>query len=260
MRVWTFGCSLTSFAWPTWADIIVEHCNTKGIQAENCGMSGSGNQAIVSKIMECHAKNNLGSDDYVLVCFSSFFRNDYYVDKKGWYLPGRVTQESIKGTSKKFKEHTISTAHYVIRDCTLISSVKLALESLGVKFLFWYWNDQRFPDDYTDKLSSEVLTNFQHLINTKIPDMPGTTFRDYKFVSYSSDQDRYPIPEIHPRPIEHFDYVKNVLTKYIDWLDTNELNNLSEFINSWEEKIDSYNGKIDFATLDWKTPRSDEWW
>ena len=52
-RLFTFGCSYTSWNWPTWADLLgleVEHF-------ENWGHAGIGNRAIAERVAECHIKN-----------------------------------------------------------------------------------------------------------------------------------------------------------------------------------------------------------
>ena len=51
-RLFTFGCSFTSYTWKTWADIL-------GQQAEefyNFGQIGGGNEQIFFKIIEANKK------------------------------------------------------------------------------------------------------------------------------------------------------------------------------------------------------------
>jgi hypothetical protein len=264
MRLWTFGCSMTEYPWPTWADILVEYCKKENIQAENWGMCGSGNQAIVTKILECHAKNNLGPNDYVLVCFTSFFRNDYYVEEKGWYLPSRLQDNIIKHHRLKNKELHISPVHYVMRDCASIASVKLALNQLGVNFMFWFWNDQHVPDQNLAKLPvlnfDKVLSTYDELIKTDIPDLQGVIYRPFKFNSFFRGNGCPPEPEIHPTPLEHYAYLKNNIVDKLEWIDKNKFNDIEVFVNYWQRKIESYEGTIDLEGLGWKVDRNINWW
>jgi len=264
MRLWTFGCSMTEYAWPTWADILVKYCHEGDIQAENWGMCGSGNQAIVTKILECHAKNKLNSDDWILVCFSSFFRNDYYVDNGVWYLPSRLQSDVIKHHRNKNRELKISPIHYAMRDCASIASVRLALESLGVNFLFWFWNSQHIPDldlATTEKLNfDKVLVTYNDLIKTDIQDLNGVVFRNFKFNSFFKGNGQAPEPEIHPTPREHYEYIENNLISKLPWVNKEKFKKLSEFVDHWENKISNFNGEIDLENTGWKVQRNKEWW
>ena len=261
MRVWTFGCSMTEYAWPTWADILINHCKEQGHQAENWGRSGAGNQFIIAKIMECHAKNTLGPDDYVLVCFSSFFRNDYYVQERGWYLPGRLQDNTVKHHKKKEIAYHIDPIHYAIRDCSSIASIKLALENLGVKFLFWFWNDHHIPVEEfasNDAATFDTVTlTFKELIRTDIPNLDGVVYRKFKFDSFYNEQS--PAPEIHPLPSEHLKFVKDNLLDRLDWIDKDTFINTEKFVEDWENKIKSYNGSVALDTTGWKIERKNQW-
>ena len=47
MRIFAFGCSLTQYFYPTWADILIHHYKSEGTTiGENWGRSGAGNQYI----------------------------------------------------------------------------------------------------------------------------------------------------------------------------------------------------------------------
>lgn len=53
-RLYTFGCSYTSWNWPTWADIMSLEAN----YYENWGHAGLGNRAIAERVAECNIKIN----------------------------------------------------------------------------------------------------------------------------------------------------------------------------------------------------------
>jgi hypothetical protein len=73
-RLYTFGCSMTQYHWPTWADIVGTCWN----EFENWGRPGAGNQYIFNSVIECDARNNFNSNDTVLIMWSSISRIDYY--------------------------------------------------------------------------------------------------------------------------------------------------------------------------------------
>ena len=73
-RVFAFGCSMTKYHYPTWADIIGRNYP----HFENWGRIGAGNQYIFNSIMECDLRNNLGPEDLVMVSWTSLSRLDCY--------------------------------------------------------------------------------------------------------------------------------------------------------------------------------------
>ena len=73
-RVFTFGCSMTNYHWPTWADIIGEQWE----YYQNWGRPGAGNNFIFNSIIECDTRNNFTYDDLVLIMWSGVARIDYY--------------------------------------------------------------------------------------------------------------------------------------------------------------------------------------
>ena len=52
-RLFTFGCSFTMYAWPTYADFLGYSFD----EYENWAFPGLGNRAIAERIAECHVKN-----------------------------------------------------------------------------------------------------------------------------------------------------------------------------------------------------------
>lgn len=73
-RLFTFGCSLTRYHYPTWADILGKTWEYH----ENWGEPGAGNTFIFNSIIECDVRNDLGPDDTVLILWSAHGRHDYY--------------------------------------------------------------------------------------------------------------------------------------------------------------------------------------
>lgn len=73
-RLFTFGCSMTSYYYPTWADIIGRDWEYH----ENWGRPGAGNSCIFNSIMECHSRNQFTENDTVLVMWSGIARIDGY--------------------------------------------------------------------------------------------------------------------------------------------------------------------------------------
>jgi hypothetical protein len=73
-RLFTFGCSMTSYHWPTWADILGRQWE----YFENWAEPGGGNPFIFDSVIECDARNKFTPEDQVLVMWSGLARIDYY--------------------------------------------------------------------------------------------------------------------------------------------------------------------------------------
>ena len=94
-RVFAFGCSLTDYRWPTWADIIGRSYHNKGYEYYNFGNSGSGNQYIANSLHLANIKYKFTPDDIIIVMWSSWTREDRYILDYSWDLGvrGQWTKE-----------------------------------------------------------------------------------------------------------------------------------------------------------------------
>lgn len=115
-RLFTFGCSFTSWIWPTWADIISHDLQ---IPFQNWGLPGIGNVAIASRILECGLKNNFTSSDLIIVNWSSWHRIDL-VDKnsRGWHCGGNAFNNSM--FPPKFIKKYWNQNNDIVKNCTAI--------------------------------------------------------------------------------------------------------------------------------------------
>ena len=96
MRVFAFGCSLTDYLWPTWADLIGKTAHNNGGKYYNFANSGGGNQYIVASLFMADQKYKFQSDDIILVMWSSWTREDRYIVNYHWngaQRRGRWTKE-----------------------------------------------------------------------------------------------------------------------------------------------------------------------
>lgn len=74
-RLFTFGCSFTNYAWPTWADFL----GLEFESFENWGVPGIGNVGISNRVAECFLKNNITPDDTVIIQWTGHLRHDYHL-------------------------------------------------------------------------------------------------------------------------------------------------------------------------------------
>lgn len=137
-RLFAFGCSYTSYSWPTWADML-------GLEfdyMENWGLSGIGNRAIAERIAEANAKHQFTKDDVVIVQWSSHLRNDFWHMNS---LPERLANWKTAGSifnyinAKLYDKKWISTFFfepaYFMHTLNHVSLTQGLLESTGCT---WY--------------------------------------------------------------------------------------------------------------------------
>ena len=110
-RLYTFGCSFTRWYWPTWADIIAY--DTK-LPYENWAESGSGNVGIANRMLECDLTNKFTKRDMVLVCWSTFCREDRYIRPDGWIFGGNIFNSRMYDDAFREKYH--NSANDIIKN------------------------------------------------------------------------------------------------------------------------------------------------
>lgn len=167
-RLFTFGCSYTNYAWPTWANFLsLEYKNF-----QNWAMPGLGNRAIAERVAECCCREEINSDDLVIVQWSSHLRNDYYsVDKSnGQEVAGWKTRGSIfnyinieKVYDRKWVERFWFEPAYIMHTINNIRLVQGLLESTGCEYYMTGMGDIREigADIITDALHGENISGSQ---------------------------------------------------------------------------------------------------
>ena len=200
-RLFTFGCSFTNYRWSTWADCLAPEFD----YFENWGQSGGGNHYIFNSVMEADQRHRFGHGDTVIVCWSSFLRDDRYVNKK-WHTLGNAFSCPIY--NKEYLETHIDERGYVIRDFAFIKGVKSLLENRPeITWRFLSMIDLRAgprcetepgePADvmevYSDVLFS-ILPSYQEVLYSK---------------GWKTGEDSHPSPE------EHLAYLDAVLPGWV---------------------------------------------
>ena len=84
-RLFAFGCSFTNYRWSTWADCLAPEFD----EFQNWGQSGAGNHYIFNSVMEADQRQSFAAGDTVVVCWTSFTRDDRYVDGL-WHTLGNI--------------------------------------------------------------------------------------------------------------------------------------------------------------------------
>lgn len=138
-RLFTFGCSFTNYSWPTWADFL-------GLEFdyfENWGVPGIGNVAIANRVSECFVKNNITSEDTVVIQWSNYLRNDYHLFEdvnnrdldNNWKTKGNIFGYTNKQLyNKRWLTTFFDEQSYIMLSLNAIYSTIKLVESTGCKW------------------------------------------------------------------------------------------------------------------------------
>lgn len=258
-RIFTFGCSFTSWVWPTWADILINDYKNKGLKGYNFGKCGAGNQYIFIKLMEAIKKFKINENDMVIICWTSLYREDRYVNKN-WITPGNIYTQNIYNDD--FVNSWADPVHYSLRDCAIISATNTILKNIGCKYIKISMSDlvqidSAYPnmilDDvvnttifYGDSINMDTISIMNYLkLKVRTDDVIESRPKTY----WDHDKIKKIQPEWHPTPAEHYDYLTNNI---LPLLKTELSPNTIRFINVWIEKFDKMKQPINLDKTGWE--------
>lgn len=170
-RLIVFGCSYTSYMWPTWADILSK--NMPQAEFYNFGKIGCGNLFISMRISEMSRRMNFNSDDLVIVMWTSMTREDRHIDGE-WRSEGNIYNQSLY--PRDFVRDFCQPDFFLIRDTSLMNITKGYLQTLPCKSIFlnaWPWKssdhiDSKTIDFYTDYIANDIQFIYEDILNTPI--------------------------------------------------------------------------------------------
>jgi len=203
-RFFAFGCSFTGYWWPTWADVLAKDMP----QAEfyNMGYCGAGNLMISNRIYEANLKLKFNKDDLVIVMWSTFCREDRYINNR-WECPGNIFTQQVY--SENFVKKFADPKGYLIRDLSLISYTKCFLESLKCDSITLlsvplnFQNEDNEVDSIIKSYSSTFETVPKPMLDLEFNGTWGTSGVSYIFQGK-------PMWDYHPSPIRYRNYLEKI--------------------------------------------------
>lgn len=264
-RVFTFGCSFTSYAWPTWADIIVKDFKNRGLYGRNFGLCGSGNFYLFVKFMEAHRYYKFNNEDLIIFSWTSFQREDRMSNGK-WHTPGNIFSSNIY--TEEFKVNWADPTHYAVRDCSIISNLKSFVNLLGAKVVTLSMSDLKQIDSSDKELLfksvNDVIEFYNEDIKTDLPPMmeylnltnrdPISSKKRLKTM-WNENKPNDWLYEWHPTVEEHFQYLNENILPFLNLkLDSKT----EEFVNYWVSKIKSLEEPIVLNKTGWMILKNDD--
>jgi len=213
-RVFIFGCSFTHYTWPTWANILSFETSDSA-KIYNFGSSGAGNLYIAERISAANQKYRFNQKDLLLVMWSTFSREDRYIETH-WRTPGNIWTQDFY--SKDFIKKYTCVRGYIIRDLGLISMTMNALQNMPCHSVVLKSVDPIYDERYYQGIIG--LDDVIDLYRDVIYNMPSTLFDyatdgtggwrhghlyHYPQISYSTP--KTPFQDYHPNPKMYMEYL-----------------------------------------------------
>lgn len=177
-RLFSFGCSFTSYRWPTWADIAGKNFDV----FENWGQGGGGNAFIFYSLCEAIKRNSIGPSDTVAIMWTSISREDRWTEKHGWLTLGSIYNQDEYDA--EFVKKYADPRGYLIRDLALISAAKTMLSSIGCTWKFFSMAPLAYHNDGDNKSNcfftpdKDVIDLYQDTVVDICPSVFEVTFNN----------------------------------------------------------------------------------
>lgn len=238
-RFFAFGCSFTSWHWPTWADVIGHEFPAENYR--NLGMCATGNEFAFHKLTQAHAKYNLTKDDLVVICWTNFAREDRYI-KNEWFTPGNIFTQDMYPLEWVEKWFDLKGA--LLKTSSYIAAAKHILDSIGCKYIFTSMMPMTQIDEYDSLFAGDefkdVFDLYKAYYNELKPSIVETLYGRGNYsnpepatITWSSDMG-FDWKDNHPTPLQHRQFVEKVLLPEID-LQLSE--NTVAWVNEWHQKV-----------------------
>ena len=188
-RFFAFGCSFTNYIWYTWADIIDYDL---GIPYQNWGMAGMGNVGIHARLIECNIKNKLTEKDLIIVQWSSWIREDRYINNR-WLANGNIFNNLDEKYDELFLKKYWDVNNGIIQNSTAIISAQWLPITFQLSVPLTYESILGLDD-----INEEMYTTYK----TALP-------KDIFYIPEYKGQ----YPDSHPDILNHLDFVKHIYKK-----------------------------------------------
>lgn len=218
-RLFTFGCSFTDYAWPTWNDIVALDLNVP--QYFNYGKVGAGNQFIANAVVQANIEHKFKHDDLIIICWTNVFRNDR------WHNGKWITEGNISGQDKTLAlDQLHRTNEFLIKDSAIMELTIGYLNNLPCVTRHLSMCDIpntlnqvqqdlasiRWPNDKDNEFYNLIRKRFESVYLKLLPSFYNIIF-DNKFDNLAKcqyqDTDDY-----HPQLKYHLEYLQKVFDEH----------------------------------------------
>jgi len=211
-KLLTFGCSLTRYHWPTWADILGFHFDN----FQNWANRGAGNKQIFERFSEAVLKNQLNSDDVIIIQWTDYHRFDRKYDDasmhESWYQGGNLLLDTDIDPIKIFIARKLwDEQSYILHTWNYIHAATAIAKNLKCKVFMTSSID--LQQDLTGDLSIyQNVVKDGNWIDTNLYNWCIDNHKD-KLTTFAGAGDwtnkSKIIQDQHPTPIMHYYWLEN---------------------------------------------------
>jgi len=230
-RIFTFGCSYTTYMWPCWSDLILY-----GNDGVNFGRSGAGFEHTLYTLLEADREYKFTPDDKIVIVFTSPIRIDPILrltpyksqDKAQWRCNGFV----LTSEYEKYEGELYCVDGLLFKSFYNIILIDNYLKSKNLNFVFGSIDNLfTYGDDETNLPETNELIEFvKNNIEIKL-----LNFKEYLTTIERTPNKEYKnFTDGHPRPTDQLKWVNDILLKHIDL----EINVNEDEIVEIEKQID----------------------
>ena len=208
---------MTSFAWPSWADLIAYHNNADVYF--NCGSPGVGNRTIMQMVHEADAICGFRPEDTVLVMLTSPWRNDTFI-RGEWQPRGSVYNDAFGDHyTDDWKSKFWSNEMGVMNTWLAAKSIHDLLTYKQVNFKILAALPYKIvPSEFFDGSAPDYDISFYQTELEKYLSVSKTLW-SFSHESPYSVEDRYWFDDmncydVHPTIVQHAHFVRDYLPEY----------------------------------------------
>lgn len=208
-RLFAFGCSLTRYMYPTYADILGQHYDNA--EYINLAKPGSGSIVLMSRLTQAHRYFKFNKDDLIVIMYPSFTREDRFL-KYHWECWGNVF---TSGTfDYNFLRKYGDVTHYMLRDLASVDLIRTFLKTLDSNVVELMSVDHQGLDPMELELDEHQIKNHKTLQERYHDLFQGfpidyTSWLDSIKTSHNSFGVRYDnMIDSHPKPTIALQYLQ----------------------------------------------------
>lgn len=204
-RVFAFGCSFTSYDYPTWADIVASEMPES--EFFNLGKKGGGNLFIASRVAEANARYKFCDTDLIMVMYTTSFREDRHLNGS-WQTFGNIYNQQHYPMDSFVIPYCQPTG-MLIRDLSIIEMSVGYIKSLPCDNLLLKAGNLFDDHDMTAHKDNEsaVVELYSSLLNSFPASMREIEFPNGFEVGAVYLSKGKIFKDIHPLPVRYYNYL-----------------------------------------------------
>jgi hypothetical protein len=231
-RFFAFGCSLTRYAYATWADLAAANFD----EYYNYAKGGGSNTLMMGRLIEADNYFDFNKDtDTVYVMLSGIGRYSYYTYDRGWITNGDLYSYLSKNNNKDMEflvKNIYNDKGAIYQSWLAAHLMKKLLVSKGIphKILYGINNSNYLvQNEFNDEESIRKVMDIESIVDIKTP------FNDWfrcpenlragPVTPNYTDANTF---DGHPSQLLHYKFLKNFLPEF----DTEITNKLFTYVES----------------------------